>query len=67
LDDGSFHAGHEGFDGHHGFDRGALKKMLEDAEFKVESFETCFTIDKKVEGHVHLRHYPVFLVHAIKV
>ncbi len=65
LDDGSFHAGHEGFDGHHGFDRDELKKMLIDAGFKETKFETCFMIDKEVEGEV--REYPVFLAHSKKV
>ncbi|MEE9542912.1 MAG: class I SAM-dependent methyltransferase, partial [Thermodesulfobacteriota bacterium] len=64
LDDGSFHADHPDFDGHHGFDRGELKKMLEDADFKVESFETCFMIDKEIDGQA--RQYPVFLAHARK-
>lgn len=62
LDDGSFHAGHEGFDGHHGFDRAELIKMLQEAGFKETTIETCFTIDKEIEGKV--REYPVFLAHS---
>ncbi len=64
LDDGSFHAGHEGFEGHHGFDREGLKKMLEEGGFKGTTFETCFMIDKEIEGKV--REYPVFLAHSKK-
>ena len=64
LDDGSFHAGHEGFDGHHGFDRDELKNMLEEAGFEGTSFETCFMIDKEIDEEV--REYPVFLAHSRK-
>jgi len=64
LDDGSFHADHPEFEGHHGFDWDDMKTKLEEAGFKVQSFETCFMIDKEVGGKV--RQYPVFLVHAVK-
>ena len=63
-DDGSFHAGHEGFDGHHGFERGELKKMLEGAGFVNAKFEECFEITKDVDGVK--RHFPVFFVHCRK-
>jgi ubiquinone/menaquinone biosynthesis C-methylase UbiE len=61
-DDGSFHAAHEGFEGHHGFDRAELAGMLEEAGFKGARFEDCFDIIKEVDGKE--RAYPVFFVHC---
>lgn len=63
-DDGSFHAGHEGFEGHHGFDRAVLAEMLEQAGFVGPQFEECFEIMKEVDGKE--RAYPVFFVHCSK-
>lgn len=57
-DDGSFHAAHEGFEGHNGFDRKVLAEMLDLAGFVGTQFKECFEIIKEVEGKE--RAYPVF-------
>lgn len=57
-EDGSFHAHHDSFEGHHGFDRAELTSALEAAEFAEVSVTDCATIEK--EGTA----YPVFLAVA---
>lgn len=60
-EDGSFHSDDPAFDGHHGFDRGALTEMLRDAGFADVAFDRCHEIER--EG----RRYPVFLATAAKL
>ncbi len=43
-EDGSFHD--DGFEGHHGFDRGELRGWLEEAGFLGVRFEHAYTVDK---------------------
>jgi len=57
-EDGSFHR--EEFSGHDGFDRGHLKRQVEQAGFKNVSFSTVLKVNK--DG----RDYPVFLMVAEK-
>ncbi|MBE9531351.1 MAG: class I SAM-dependent methyltransferase [Proteobacteria bacterium] len=63
-DDGSFHANHEGFEGHHGFERKELSDMLSKTGFKDAKFEECFKIMKEVDGKE--REFPVFFVHCTR-
>ena len=60
AEDGSFHAHHDTFKGHHGFDRGQLGEALERAGLTGVSFADAATIEK--EGTA----YPVFLATARK-
>jgi predicted TPR repeat methyltransferase len=46
AEDGSFHHEDAGFDGHHGFDRGALRTKLEAAGFTDVAFEQVHQIEK---------------------
>jgi len=57
-EDGSFHG--EGADVHHGFERGALRRMLEHAGFADVEISDCYEMTK---GD---RTYPVFLACARK-
>ena len=52
-EDGTFHG--DGFDGHHGFDHGALADDLRKAGFTEVSFRRCHQILR--HGHI----YPLFL------
>ena len=47
AEDGSFHRGDDGFDGHDGFDRGDLTGRLERAGFEAIRFERCHEIEKE--------------------
>ncbi len=55
-EDGTFHD--EGFDGHHGFDHGALAAQLKEAGFTDVSFRPCHELVKNG------RTYPIFLATA---
>jgi predicted TPR repeat methyltransferase len=46
AEDGSFHSEDAGFDGHHGFDRGALQAQLEAAGFTDVAFAHVHQIEK---------------------
>ena len=61
-EDGSFHGA--GFDGHHGFEREALRDQLAQAEFGEIQFDTCYMM-RKSQGE-GAREYPVFLAVARK-
>lgn len=61
-EEGGFHG--PGFGGHHGFDRGELKKDLERAGFAEVQLQTAFEIDKPVDGVS--RSFPAFLALAVK-
>lgn len=54
---GHFHGEH--FDGHHGFDRGALSDAMVAAGFAAPTFTTLTTIPKEFDGESH--EFPVFL------
>lgn len=60
--DGAFHAHHDEFTGHHGFDRGDLAQWLEDAGFTDVLVTTATTIDKEIDGHS--RAFDLFLATA---
>lgn len=59
-EDGSFHGA--GFDGHHGFEREALRDQLARAGFGEIQFDTCYMM-RKSQGE-GAREYPVFLAVA---
>lgn len=61
-EDGSFHGA--GFDGHHGFEREALRDQLARAGFGEIQFDTCYMM-RKPQGD-GAREYPVFLAVARK-
>ena len=61
-EDGSFHGA--GFDGHHGFEREALRDRLARAGFGEIQFDTCYMM-RKPQGE-GAREYPVFLAMARK-
>ena len=61
-EDGSFHGA--GFDGHHGFEREALRDQLARAGFGEIQFDTCYMM-RKPQGE-GAREYPVFLAVARK-
>ncbi len=61
-EDGSFHGA--GFDGHHGFEREALRDQLAQAGFGEIQFDTCYMM-RKSQGE-GAREYPVFLAVARK-
>lgn len=61
-EDGSFHGA--GFDGHHGFEREALRDRLARAGFGEIQFDTCYMM-RKPQGD-GAREYPVFLAVARK-
>ncbi len=49
-DDGGFHKNEEGFHGHHGFNRGELKALLQDLGFRDVTSSTIYQDNKAVEG-----------------
>ncbi len=59
LQDSSFHAHLNGFDGHNGFGKNELDNILQNHGFEVELYKECFTIEKKTENGVN--EYPLFL------
>ena len=59
-DGGAFHG--PGFDGHNGFDRGALAEKARAAGFANVRFTTAYDNPRKVGGAT--RHFPVFLMVA---
>lgn len=60
AEDGSFHS--HGNDGvyHFGFDRSALRQMIEKAGFEHVRFHHAYTVEKEAQN------YPIFLVTATK-
>ena len=62
-EDGSFHSQHPDFDGHNGFDKKELSKLLTKNGFKVEHYTICFEIKKELEN----KRYPLFLMICKKV
>lgn len=63
-EDGSFHG--KDFDGHNGFNRDAMKKLLEGIGFSVAGCETAFEITKP-DANGNNRTYPVFAMTARKM
>ena len=64
-EDGSFHSNHNDFDGHNGFDRVQLSKILSSIGFNVDFYKICFEIEKEFNGEV--KKYPLFLIICRKV
>ncbi|MHC1702883.1 MAG: class I SAM-dependent methyltransferase [Tenuifilaceae bacterium] len=59
-EDGSFHSNHDDFDGHNGFDRAQLSKILASIGFNIEFYKICFEIEKELNAEV--KKYPLFLM-----
>lgn len=59
-EDGSFHSHIANFDGHNGFDRNELSKILSKSGFKVEYYNECYTIRKQKEDKIV--EYPLFIM-----
>jgi ubiquinone/menaquinone biosynthesis C-methylase UbiE len=59
-EDGSFHAHHNDFDGHNGFDREEFIKILSNNGFEVEQYKIFYEIEK-VMG-TKTKKYPLFLM-----
>jgi SAM-dependent methyltransferase len=62
AEDGSFHEGESGFDGHHGFERGALGGLASAAGFADIAFQTFWT-EVRWKGESR-REYPMFMMRA---
>jgi ubiquinone/menaquinone biosynthesis C-methylase UbiE len=62
-EDGSFHQGP--FEGHHGFDRPELSRLVEEAGFVKVRIETAYVIPRMVNGV--MRQFPLFLLTAEKI
>jgi predicted TPR repeat methyltransferase len=63
-EDGSFHSNMPEFDGHNGFERDKLERLLTIHGFSVLKFKDFFTIVKEKENEK--RSYPLFLLFAQK-
>lgn len=61
-EDGSFHAHHDHFDGHNGFDQHELTEVLSKNGFATVYYKICFDIEEKMNGV--LKTYPLFLLIA---
>jgi len=59
-EDGSFHAGHDNFDGHNGFDRDELSDILSSNGFDIEHYKIGYEIEKELDDKVVK--YPLFLM-----
>ena len=64
-EDGSFHAHHNDFDGHNGFDKDELSGMLLKNGFKPVYYKESFVIEKVVDGKT--TEYPLFLMICKKI
>jgi len=63
-EDGSFHSEFPDFEGHHGFDQGALRQLLRDIGFQnIHSALFYEEVEEKKDGP---RAYPLFLMRAQK-
>ncbi|MBW3664220.1 MAG: class I SAM-dependent methyltransferase [Actinobacteria bacterium] len=59
-EDGSFHSDDHDFEGHHGFERGALATQLEAAGFTDVRFQPCHVVEKESGT------FPLFLATAAR-
>ena len=64
-EDGSFHSGHDNFDGHNGFDKNELSAVLIKNNFNVEYYNLPFEIVKTIDDKK--KKYPLFLMISKKV
>jgi ubiquinone/menaquinone biosynthesis C-methylase UbiE len=61
-EDGSFHG--SGFEGHRGFDREELRRLVEQAGFANVRFDTAYNMPRKIDGVERL--FTIFLLVAKK-
>ncbi|WP_456421119.1 class I SAM-dependent methyltransferase [Lutibacter sp.] len=59
-EDGSFHANIPSFEGHNGFDKKQLSKLLTNNGFKIEYYKICHVIEKETNSKI--KKYPLFLM-----
>jgi ubiquinone/menaquinone biosynthesis C-methylase UbiE len=59
-EDGTFHAGMEGFHGHHGFEREKLEGQLLQHNFEAVYYNPCFELERKVGDTT--RKFPLFMM-----
>jgi len=59
-EDGSFHAHHQNFDGHNGFDKNELTLLLAKNGYEIALYKIFFEIEKKLENET--KKYPIFLM-----
>jgi ubiquinone/menaquinone biosynthesis C-methylase UbiE len=59
-EDGTFHTNHPDFNGHNGFNKEALNKILISNGFKIKHYSVCFEIEKKLATGI--KKYPLFLM-----
>ncbi len=64
-EDGSFHAHHQNFDGHHGFKKNELTLLLTKKGYKIEFYKIFHEIEKNSETGI--KKYPVFVMIGKKV
>ncbi len=64
-EDGSFHAHHQNFDGHNGFDKNELTLLLAKNGYEIELYKIFFEIEKKSENET--KKYPIFLIIGKKI
>ncbi|KAA3601487.1 MAG: class I SAM-dependent methyltransferase [Calditrichaeota bacterium] len=64
-EDGSFHSHIKDFDGHNGFEKEELSKMLNQSGFEVKYYSECFEIEVNEDGK-NLK-YPLFLMICRKI
>lgn len=65
-EDGSFHAHHDHYDGHNGFDPEKLKGLLESAGFGDVTTKICFEMERELDNNV-VKKYPIFLMMGRKI
>ncbi len=63
-EDGSFHRHDNTFNGHNGFDKMELIKLLKQYHFDVKYNEVCYEMEKEIDGIQ--KKFPVFLIIAQK-
>ena len=59
-EDGSFHSHHNDFDGHNGFDKEELSRIMIKNGFEQTYYKECFIIEKNVDENI--KKYPLFLM-----
>lgn len=65
TEDGTFHENMENFDGHNGFERNFIEKLLKQTGFKIKLYKIFFKLTKTLNNGIS-REYPLFLLIAQK-
>lgn len=64
-EDGSFHSKYPDFNGHLGFNKDELEKILVSNGFNIEFYNICYEIEQIINGEI--KKYPLFLMICKKV